>query len=68
MNKGTKVKIATLVTDRGTVLESVRHEHERGIVGRITNGPDVMGWYCVDFPSVPHASLQVAGECLIRVR
>lgn len=53
-----RVKVTTITAPNGTIFESLRIEHEKGIVGNVCCGPDSLGYYAVSFPSVPD------GKCL----
>lgn len=52
MNKGARVIVARLESERGVVYESVRNEYEKGVVGVVKRGVDVIGNVEVLFPSV----------------
>lgn len=52
MNKGARVIVSRLESERGVVYESVRNEYEKGIVGVVKRGVDVIGNVEVLFPSV----------------
>ena len=48
-----RVKVTSLTAPHGRTFESLRIEHERGIVGTVVSGPCELGYYAVQFPSVP---------------
>lgn len=52
MNKGARVVVARLKSERGVVHESVRYEHVKGIVGVVKRGADVIGNVLVSFPGI----------------
>jgi hypothetical protein len=64
-----RVIVSSLTAPHGTIMESLRIEHERRIVGTIKSGPDTIGFYGVSFPTVSDgASLDVHRSMLTPVR
>lgn len=63
MRKGQLVQVKSLQSERGSVLESLEYEYDRGTVGRVETEPDAVGWVEVKFPTCVGA-LQVPVECL----
>jgi hypothetical protein len=64
-----KVIVSSLTAPHGTIMESLRIEHDRRIVGTVKSGPDALGFYGVSFPTVPDgASLDVHRCMLMPVR
>jgi hypothetical protein len=64
-----KVIVSSLTAPHGTIMESLRIEHERRIVGRVTSGPCPLGWYEVEFPTVANMKpLDVHRDMLTPVR
>jgi hypothetical protein len=62
-----RVKVTSLTAPHGRTFDSLRIEHDKGIVGHVQSGPCELGYYKVLFPSV-EKPLEVHRTMLTEVR
>jgi hypothetical protein len=63
MIPGTRVRLKSLVSYRGTHVDSLMDEYINGTEGIVKTHPDAIGWVHIQFPGI-EAQLQAPIECL----